>query len=66
GKTGVDSWALTVQAASEQLELQPEADFMQLHPGQIDQLEELVQESAHQLSVQFGLEKPRPELRVVS
>ncbi len=39
---------------------------MQLHPGQIDQLEELVQESAHQLSVQFGLEKPRPELRVVS
>ena len=57
---------LQVQAASEQLELQPEADFMQLHPGQIDQLEELVQESAHQLSVQFGLEKPRPELRVVS
>ncbi len=57
---------LQVQAASKQLELQPEEEFMQLHPGQIDQLEELVQESAHQLSVQFGLEKPRPELRVVS
>ena len=57
---------LQVEAASAQMELQPEEEFMQLHLGQIDELEELVQESAHQLSVQFGIEKPRPELRVVS
>ncbi len=57
---------LQVQAASKQLELQPEEEFMRLQPAQIDQLKELVQESAHQLSVQFGLKKPRPELRVVS
>jgi len=55
-----------VQAASEQLELQPEAEFMQLHHGELDQLEELVQESAYLLSIEFGLAKPRPELRVVS
>jgi two-component system sensor histidine kinase RpfC len=55
-----------VQLASEQLELQPEAQFMQMRPVQIDQLEDLVQESAQLLAVQFGLEKPKPELRVVS
>ncbi|WP_456377055.1 ATP-binding protein [Thiolapillus sp.] len=55
-----------LQLASEKLELQPEAQFMKMRPGQIDQIEELVQESAHQLSIQFGLEKPRPELRVVN
>ncbi len=55
-----------VQLASEQLELQPETRFMGMHPGQIDELEELVHESVHQLAIQFGLEKPRPNLRVVS
>lgn len=57
---------LRVQLASEQLELQLETQFMQMSTSQIDQLEDLVQESAHLLAVQFGLEKPRPELRVVS
>ena len=55
-----------VQLASEQLELQPEEQFMQIRPGEIDQLEKLVQESARLLYIRFGLEKPRPELRVVS
>ncbi len=57
---------LQVQAVSEQLELQQETQFMQMRPGQIDELEDLVQESARLLSIDFGLDKPRPELRVVS
>jgi two-component system sensor histidine kinase RpfC len=57
---------LKVQLASRHFELQPEDEFMRVRPGEIDQLEELVHESARLLHIEFGLEKPRPELRVVS
>ncbi len=55
-----------VQAAAEQLEHMPEGRFMAMRLSQLDELEDLVQESSYQLSIKFGLEKPRPKLRVVN
>lgn len=55
-----------VQLAAGELEQMPEARFMEMRLSQIDELESLVQESSHQLSIKFGLKKPRPKLHVVN
>ena len=55
-----------LQLVAEQWEQMGEMEFMSTGQAQVDELERLIQESAHQLSVHFGLEKPRPRLRVVS
>ena len=55
-----------VQLAAGELEQMPEAQFMEMRLSQIDELEGLVQESSHQLSIKFGLKKPRPKLHVIN
>ena len=55
-----------VQLAAGELEQMPEVQFMEMRLSQIDELEGLVQESSHQLSIKFGLKKPRPKLHVIN
>ncbi|HIE56189.1 MAG TPA: response regulator, partial [Chromatiaceae bacterium] len=54
-----------VQLLSEQWERMSEMEFNNMDVTQVEELAELVQESAYQLSIHFGLEQPRPKLRVI-
>ena len=54
-----------VQLASEQWEQMSEMEFNSVKAEHVDELADLVRESSYLLSVRFGLEKPRPKLRVV-
>ena len=54
-----------VQLVSEQWEQMSETEFNSVGTEKVDELADLVRESSYLLSVQFGLEKPRPKLRVV-
>jgi len=55
-----------LQLVAEQWEQMGEMEFMSIGTDKVDELARLVREASHQLSVHFGLEKPRPRLRVVS
>jgi two-component system sensor histidine kinase RpfC len=55
-----------LQLLAEQWEQMSEMAFMSTGGEELDELARLVQESARQLAIRFGLEKPRPRLRVVS
>ena len=54
-----------VQVVAEQWEQMGETEFNSVRSEHVDELADLVRESSYLLSVQFGLEKPRPKLRVV-
>ena len=54
-----------LQLVAEQWEQLTEAEFLSCGEAEVEELEKLVRESAHRLSVQFGLERPRPKLRVI-
>ena len=55
-----------LQLVAEQWEQMNEMEFMSIGEREIDEISRLARESARQLAIHFGLEKPRPKLRVVN
>ncbi len=55
-----------LQLVAEQWEQMSEMEFMSVGEGELRELSQLARDSARQLAIHFGLEKPRPKLRVVS